>query len=147
MKLKTTITVKLSDATIAPDFSALGGTDNTYTPPSDDTPGKVNMTICSKNNFTIKTLSLDGVQIGVDFNGGPEWLSHNGVTMTKARTHPNTILFSLVESKIAQGQARTATVTLKTKAVVKIIHLQSYRHSKSRSWKKATRQENLSKIV
>ena len=116
MKLKTTITVKLSDATIAPDFSALGGTDNTYTPPSDDTPGKVNMTICSKNNFTIKTLSLDGVQIGVDFNGGPEWLSHNGVTMTKAGTHPNTILFSLVESKIAQGQARTATVTLKNKS-------------------------------
>ena len=60
MKLKTTITVKLSDATIAPDFSALGGTDNTYTPPSDDTPGKVNMTICSKNNFTIKTLSRWG---------------------------------------------------------------------------------------
>lgn len=36
--------------------------------------------------------------------------------MTKARTHPNTILFSLVESKIAQGQARTATVTLKNKS-------------------------------
>ncbi|KMM30678.1 hypothetical protein ACM15_26630 [Parabacteroides goldsteinii] len=36
--------------------------------------------------------------------------------MTKAGTHPNTILFSLVESKIAQGQARTATVTLKNKS-------------------------------
>ncbi|MCD8269425.1 MAG: hypothetical protein LUD46_13905 [Parabacteroides sp.] len=106
------ITVKLLDASVAPDFSRLGGTGNGYDAPIDDTPGNIRMLLTGDNTFEISSLSLDGVSIGMDFNGGVKWLKADGAPATKAGSKPNTMTFSLDREQIAAGQAEKATITL-----------------------------------
>lgn len=110
--LKTDITVKLLDASIAPNFEALGGTNNTYDAPSDGTPGNVNMELSDNNTFTVSSFSLDGVKIGMDFAGGSAWLKNDGTPATKAGSVPNTIRFSINATELAKGLAKKATITL-----------------------------------
>ncbi len=110
--LKTDITVKLLDASIAPNFEALGGTNNTYDAPSDGTPGNVNMELSDNNTFTVSSFSLDGVKIGMDFAGGSAWLKNDGTPATKAGSVPNTISFSINATELAKGLAKKATITL-----------------------------------
>uniref|UniRef100_UPI0026EF7D4D hypothetical protein n=1 Tax=Parabacteroides gordonii TaxID=574930 RepID=UPI0026EF7D4D len=110
--LKTDITVKLLDASIAPNFEALGGTNNTYDAPQGDIPGNVNIQVSDNNAFTVSSLSLDGVKIDTDFDGGPSWLSHDGTPATKVGTISNTIRFSINATELAKGQAKKTTITL-----------------------------------
>ena len=110
---KTKVTVTLADATIAPDFSKLGGTNNSYEAPSGNTPGNVNMQVSDNNAFTVSSLSLDGVKIDTNFDGGPAWLSHNGEPALRSGTVPNKIMFTVNATELATGLAKKATVTLK----------------------------------
>ena len=113
--LTTAITVKLLDASIVPDFSALGGTGNTYDSPHDNVLGNINMPLSSGNNFTVSSTSLDGIKINIDFGSGPAWLIHNGTAATvssKTGTMPNTVKFSLATDKAGDGKAEPATITL-----------------------------------
>ncbi len=113
--LTTAITVKLLDASIVPDFSALGGTGNTYDSPHDAVLGNINMPLSSGNNFTVSSTSLDGVKININFGTGPAWLTHNGTAATvssKTGTMPNTIKFSLATDKAGDGKAEPAIITL-----------------------------------
>lgn len=110
--LKTDITVKLLDASIAPNFEALGGTNNTYDAPQGDIPGNVNMELSDNNTFIISSFSLDGVKIGMDFAGGSAWLKNDGTPATKAGFVPNTIRFSINATELAKGQTKKATITL-----------------------------------
>ena len=114
--METPVTIKLLDASISPNFKALGGTDNNYVEPAGDVPGNVNMTVNDDNTFTVSSLSLDGVKVGIDFDGHPAWLKHNGLPTTKAGSKANEVSFSLVESEIAKGTAQKATVTLQNQS-------------------------------
>ena len=60
----------------------------------------------------MSTTSLDGVEIETDFNGGPEWLTHNGKAFTKAGDKSETIVFAMDVNTLSTGQAKKATVTL-----------------------------------
>lgn len=110
--LETVVTVKLLDASVSPNFQALGGTGNTYDEPTSDLPGNVNMTVSESNTFTLSSQSLDGIKVSIDFGGNPAWFMHNGTPATKAGTHPNKITFSLNEKEIARKTPQKATVTL-----------------------------------
>lgn len=116
-ELETEVTVVLADASITPNFSSLGGTENTYDNPNGTTSGNVNMTLSEGNTFHVSTSSLDGIKVGIQYTeGDPAWLSHNGENMTKAGTQSNNITFSLNESELAKGSAKKATVTLQNKS-------------------------------
>ena len=130
--LKTDVTVQLQDAGVAPSFNALGGTGTVYTEPA--TPGDlgdVKVPVTSSNTFSVQTTSMEGVKVAIDFDGGSEWLSHDGETYTpvstaslnapvngrvetmslRAGNKTTNINFSLVSSKLAGG--KKATVTFK----------------------------------
>ena len=113
--LKTDITVQLLDATLKPDFTSpsIDGTKNSYEAPTDDTPANVNMQISDANNFSVSCRSMQGIEIGMDFDGGPEWLKATGANVTKAYNENAELTFSLDNAKL--GGAKKATVTLKNK--------------------------------
>lgn len=107
------VTVQLMIPDIAPNFTELGGTDNTFTPASGPDPDNISMRIADGNTFKIKSTSLAGIKLDMNFNGGPEWLRHDGEVATKAGSAPNTVTFYLVEDKLPG--AKPVTVTLKNK--------------------------------
>ena len=128
--LKTDITVNLQDADVAASFDALGGTGTVYTPATDAALADVKIPVTGRNSFAVQTTSLQGITVAIDFDGGPEWLSHDGETYTaaaneaplnapvsvphatrQAGNQTATLTFSLVPDKLAGG--KKATVTLK----------------------------------
>ena len=117
-ELKVNVTVSLLEASVTPSYDAIG-TDNTHTPSPDAgiTPDDVEMVIKKDNAVTVKTNSLDGVAVKIDYpEGSPEWLTYEGAVSTKATTPGNImnktqdITFKPVESKLTG--AKKATVTL-----------------------------------
>ena len=113
--LKTDITVQLLDATLKPDFNTptIDGTKNSYEAATDDKPANVNMQISDANNFAVTCRSMQGIEIGLDFDGGPEWLKAAGANVTRAYNENAELTFSLDNAKL--GGAKKATVTLKNK--------------------------------
>lgn len=114
-ELKTDITVQLLDATLKPDFNTptIDGTKNSYEAATDDKPANVNMQISDANSFAITCRSMQGIEIGLDFDGGPEWLKAAGANVTRAYNENAELTFSLDNAKL--GGAKKATVTLKNK--------------------------------
>lgn len=126
--LKVNVNVTLLEAPVIPSYEAIG-TDNIYTPTPDagTTPDDIEIIIKKDNSATVKTNSMDGVSVKIDYpDGSPEWLTHNGTTATKAAGSPGgttpvlrtgtmnkqqDIIFKPVESKLTG--AKKATVTLK----------------------------------
>lgn len=113
--LKTDIVVQLLDATLKPDFTypSLNDGKNSYEAPAGDTPGNINMQISDNNEFSIGCKSMLGIEIGLDFDGGSEWLKVKGAPVTKALNENTQLTFSLDNAKL-RG-AKKATVTLKNK--------------------------------
>lgn len=113
--LKTDIVVQLLDATLKPDFTypSLNDGKNSYEAPAGDTPGNINMQISDNNEFSIGCKSMLGIEIGLDFDGGSEWLKVKGAPITKALNENTQLTFSLDNAKL-RG-AKKATVTLKNK--------------------------------
>ena len=113
--LKTDIVVQLLDATLKPDFTypSLNDGKNSYEAPAGDTPGNINMQISDNNEFSIGCKSMLGIEIGLDFDGGSEWLKVKGAPVTKALNENTQLTFSLNNAKL-RG-AKKATVTLKNK--------------------------------
>jgi len=109
---QTVLTINLKDASVEADFATLGGTENTYDEPVDLTPGNVNMKLLKDNTFTISVTSLDGVEVETDFNGGPEWFTHDGDVFTKAGNKTQSILFTLDANALSTGKALKTNVTL-----------------------------------
>ena len=113
--LKTNIIVQLLDATLKPDFTypSLNDGKNSYEAPAGDTPGNINMQISDNNEFSIGCKSMLGIEIGLDFDGGSEWLKVKGAPVTKTLNENTQLTFSLDNAKL-RG-AKKATVTLKNK--------------------------------
>ena len=113
--LKTDIVVQLLDATLKPDFTypSLNDGKNSYEAPAGDTPGNINMQISDNNEFSIGCKSMLGIEIGLDFDGGSEWLKVKGAPVTKALNEKTQLTFFLDNAKL--GGAKKATVTLKNK--------------------------------
>lgn len=113
--LKTDIVVQLLDATLKPDFTypSLNDGKNSYEAPAGDTPENINMQISDNNEFSIGCKSMLGIEIGLDFDGGSEWLKVKGAPVTKALNENTQLTFSLDNAKL-RG-AKKATVTLKNK--------------------------------
>ena len=113
--LKTDIVVQLLDATLKPDFTypSLNDGKNSYEAPAGDTPGNINMQISDNNEFSIGCKSMLGIEIGLDFDGGSEWLKVKGAPVTKTLSENTQLTFSLDNAKL-RG-AKKATVTLKNK--------------------------------
>ena len=114
--LKTDITVQLLDASLQPDFNTStieNGGKNSFEAATDDKPANINMQISDANKFAISCKSMQGIEIGMDFDGGPEWLKVAGVAVTKALNENNELTFSLDNAKL--GGAKKATITLKNK--------------------------------
>ena len=113
--LKTDITVQLLDATLKPDFtnSTIDGSKNSYEAATDEKPANVNMQISDANSFAVNCKSMQGVEIGMDFDGGPDWLKAAGANVTKTYNQNAELTFSLDNDKL--GGAKKATVTLKNK--------------------------------
>ena len=113
--LKTDIVVQLLDATLKPDFTypSLNDGKNSYEAPAGDTPGNINMQISDNNEFSIGCKSMLGIEIGLDFDGGSEWLKVKGAPVTKTLNENTQLTFSLDNAK--QRGAKKATVTLKNK--------------------------------
>ena len=113
--LKTDIVVQLLDATLKPDFTypSLNDGKNSYEAPAGDTPGNINMQISDNNEFSIGCKSMLGIEIGLDFDGGSEWLKVKGAPVTQALNENTQLTFSLDNAKL-RG-AKKATVTLKNK--------------------------------
>ena len=113
--LKTDIVVQLLEATLKPDFTypSLNDGKNSYEAPAGDTPGNINMQISDNNEFSIGCKSMLGIEIGLDFDGGSEWLKVKGAPVTKALNENTQLTFSLDNAKL-RG-AKKATVTLKNK--------------------------------
>ena len=112
-ELKVNVTVTLLEAPVTPSYEAIG-TDNSHTPSPDDgiTPDNVEIAIKKDNKVTVKTNSMDGVTVKIDYpEGSPEWLTFEGAVSTKAITKTQDITFKPVESKLTG--AKKATVTLK----------------------------------
>jgi len=107
-----TVTITLLDASIAADFTNLGGTENTYDEPDGETPGNVNMKLLKDNAFTISTTSLDGVTIETDFKEGPEWFTHNVTPFSRSGNNIETLVFTLNVDALSEGKAKKTTVTL-----------------------------------
>ena len=113
--LKTDIVVQLLDATLKPDFTypSLNDRKNSYEAPAGDTPGNINMQISDNNEFSIGCKSMLGIEIGLDFDGGSEWLKVKGAPVTKTLNENTQLTFSLDNAKL--GGAKKTTVTLKNK--------------------------------
>ena len=113
--LKTDIVVQLLDATLKPDFTypSLNDGKNSYEAPAGDTPGNINMQISDNNEFSIGCKSMLGIEIGLDFDGGSEWLKVKGAPVTKTLSENTQLTFFLDNAKL-RG-AKKATVTLKNK--------------------------------
>ena len=113
--LKTDIVVQLLDATLKPDFTypSLNDGKNSYEAPAGDTPGNINMQISDNNEFSIGCKSMLGIEIGLDFDGGSEWLKVKGAPVTKTLSENTQLTFFLDNAKL--GGAKKATVTLKNK--------------------------------
>ena len=111
------VTVNLLVPDITPNFDNLGGdTNNAFTPAAGSTPANISMRIAENNTFKFTSTSLEGIQLDMDFDGGPAWLRHDGeVAVTKAGTVPNTITFYLLKDNLLG--AKPATITLKNKTV------------------------------
>ncbi len=113
--LKTDIVVQLLDATLKPDFTypSLNDGKNSYEAPAGDTPGNINMQISDNNEFSIGCKSMLGIEIGLDFDGGSEWLKVKGAPVTKTLNENTQLTFFLDNAKL--GGAKKTTVTLKNK--------------------------------
>ena len=113
--LKTNIIVQLLDATLKPDFTypSLNDGKNSYEAPAGDTPGNINMQISDNNEFSIGCKSMLGIEIGLDFDGGSEWLKVKGAPVTKTLSENTQLTFFLDNAKL--GGAKKTTVTLKNK--------------------------------
>ena len=113
--LKTDIVVQLLDATLKPDFTypSLNDGKNSYEAPAGDTPGNINMQISDNNEFSIGCKSMLGIEIGLDFDGGSEWLKVKGAPVTKTLSENTQLTFFLDNAKL--GGAKKTTVTLKNK--------------------------------
>ena len=83
-KLGIDITVTLLDAPVSPSYTTIGE-DNKHTPGGAGTPDDVEITIKKDNSATVKTSSMDGVSVKMDYPAGsPEWLQCDGAVVTKA---------------------------------------------------------------
>ena len=83
-KLGIDITVTLLDAPVSPSYTAIGE-DNKHTSGGAGTPDDVEITIKKDNSATVKTSSMDGVSVKMDYPAGsPEWLQCDGAVVTKA---------------------------------------------------------------
>ncbi|WP_278705148.1 hypothetical protein [Parabacteroides goldsteinii] len=124
-ELKANVTVTLLDAPVVTSYEAIGP-DNTVVPgtPDDTTPDNIVLLIKKDNKVTVKTNSMDGVNVMIDYpEGSPQWLTYSGAatgtnTVTDTRAILPTVMnkvqeltFLPVENKLAG--AKTATVTLK----------------------------------
>lgn len=114
---KQTITVKLLDASVEPSFASLGGTNVDHTAGSGDTPDNVSIPLIANNSFTVSTLSVEGVDVKLDYNNGSEWLTSSVASPTRAvaKDHKNDIKFNLVEGKLPGAKPVTVTLTNKVK--------------------------------
>ncbi|WP_147336312.1 hypothetical protein [Bacteroides oleiciplenus] len=110
-KLRMPITIDLKDAAVTPLFSALGGSDNSYTLPTDGgTLGKISMSVANGNTCTVPVTSMDGVAVEFDFDGNSEWLTSE---ITAVDSKQQNVKFRLVNEKLAG--AKDVTVTLVNK--------------------------------
>lgn len=64
--LKVPITITLKDAPMTLNFAALGGSNNSYTEPAGDTPGKITMSVANGNTCLVPVISMDGVEVVFD---------------------------------------------------------------------------------
>ena len=78
--LKVPITIKWKDAPMTLNFAALGGSNNSYTEPAGDTPGKITMSVANGNTCLVPAVSMDGVEVVFDFGGNTEWLTSTVTT-------------------------------------------------------------------
>ena len=124
-ELKANVTVTLLDAPVVTSYEAIGA-DNTVEPgaPDDTTPDNIVILIKKDNKAAVKTNSMDGVNVVIDYpDDSPEWLTYSGAA-TGINTIINTkaiiptvmnkvqeLTFLPIENKLAG--AKTATVTLK----------------------------------
>lgn len=105
------ITIDLKDAAMTPLFSALGGSDNSYTLPTDGgTLGKISMSVANGNTCTVPVTSMDGVAVEFDFDGNSEWLTSE---ITAVSSKQQNVKFKLVNENLAS--AKDVTVTLVNK--------------------------------
>lgn len=112
--LKVPITITLKDAPMRLDFAALGGSNNSYTEPAGDTPGKITMSVANGNTCLVPAVSMDGVEVVFDFGGNTEWLTSTVTTTdTSAGSKQQNVKFQLANDKLAG--AKDVTVTLKNK--------------------------------
>ena len=112
--LKVPITITLKDAPMRLDFAALGGSNNSYTEPSGDVPGKITMSVANGNTCLVPAVSMDGVEVVFDFGGNTEWLTSTVTTTdTSAGSKQQNVKFQLANDKLAG--AKDVTVTLKNK--------------------------------
>lgn len=114
---KQTITVKLLDASVEPTFASLGGTNVEHTPGSGATPDNVTVPFVADNAFTVSTMSVEGVDVNIDYNSGSHWLTSSVVPSTRAvaKDHKTDIKFSLVEDALPGAKPVTVTLTNKVK--------------------------------
>ena len=112
--LRIPITIKLKDAPMTLNFTALGGSNNSYTEPSGDTPGKITMSVANGNTCLVPAVSMDGVEVMFDFGGNTEWLTSTVTTTdTSAGSKQQNVKFQLASDKLPG--AKDVTVTLKNK--------------------------------
>lgn len=112
--LKVPITITLKDAPMTLNFAALGGSNNSYTEPAGDTPGKITMSVANGNTCLVPAVSMDGVEVVFDFGGNTEWLTSTVTTTgTSAGSKQQNVKFQLASDKLAG--AKDVTVTLKNK--------------------------------
>lgn len=112
--LKVPITIKLKDAPMTLNFAALGGSNNSYTEPAGDTPGKITMSVANGNTCLVPAVSMDGVEVVFDFGGNTEWLTSTVTTTdTSVGSKQQNVKFQLANDKLAG--AKDVTVTLKNK--------------------------------
>ena len=113
-KLRIPIAIVLKDAPVTPLFTALGGSNNSYTEPTESDLGKITMSMASGNTCTVPVTSMDGVTVEFDFGSNPEWLtSEVKTTGTSAGSNQQNVIFKLVNANLPN--AKDVTVTLKNK--------------------------------
>lgn len=110
--LSTILTVTLLEAPVKPDFTVVTNANNSYLPPSgtgaDATPATVTMSVVEGNSCTIPVTSMDGVAVSMDFDGGPEWLEHDGPVASKAASSAASKAASPTASKAISGKQAAA---------------------------------------
>lgn len=83
-KLGINITVTLLDAPVSPSYTTIGE-DNKHIPGGAGAPDDVEISIKKGNSAIVKTSSMDGVSVKMDYPAGsPEWLQCDGAVVTKA---------------------------------------------------------------